>query len=439
MIKLMIRIQRQFLRAVAKTQEDEENFVSKLRMLEDPDADVEAREQAEQDVKEAVLKFGVWVGAGDLLTVKMIQEAGMLMAGSATAFGRLEFLGPFRLQLLHMKMKKITDDYSACMKNDINYDDKVSLAYLTALTRVRVSNKAKDIKKNDSAFELHDQYLAAVQTSYLVNLFDNFMEKNEKMLDDVSSTDSALKFVHEMLDAFEIQFFYDPSRPVSDKVEGEDDLFVYCKDMVERFLLSLVFDACEKEGDAEGLRALRRVMVSYFLARKPERQDSKYASFTLIDLVVELAESERTRRRMDLYVVVNPSGTVGGGLFRDKFNEHCIRAVKDCLRNTHGGLDDIKLEKEVGGLSVLAGIQQHSRSSMLRGKEGKEHSKDLIGDNVREMLEENMAKHDPFNRSRKEKHIFMDKSRGGPFQGLTEFDLERFIKRKKREYSCKYN
>ena len=131
------------------------------------------------------------------------------------------------------------------MKNDINYDDKVSLPYLTALTRMKVSNKAKDIKKNDSAFELHDQYLAVVQTSYLVNLFDNYMEENEKMLDDVSSTESALKFVHEMLDAFDIQFYYDPTRPVSEKKkgekeekeekeegeqeEGEDDMFVYCK------------------------------------------------------------------------------------------------------------------------------------------------------------------------------------------------------------------
>ena len=57
--------------------------------------------------------------------------------------------------------------------------------------------------------------------------------------------------------------------------------------MVVRFLLSLVFDTCEEEGDAEGLRALRRVMVCYFLAHKPERLDSKYASFTLIDIVVD--------------------------------------------------------------------------------------------------------------------------------------------------------
>ena len=179
-------------------------------------------------------------------------------------------------------------------------------------------------------------------------------------------------------------------------------------------------------------------MVGYFLAQKPYRQDSKYASFTMIDLVVELAESERTRRRMDLYVVINPSGTAGGGLFRDKFEEHCIRTVKDCLRNSHGGIDDIKLEKEIGGLSVLSSIQQHSRSSVLRGKMGKEHSKDLIGGTVREMLEENVAKHDPFNRGREVQHSYVDKPKAGPFQGLTEPDLERFISRKKKEYNTKY-
>ena len=215
-------------------------------------------------------------------------------------------------------------------------------------------------------------------------------------------------------------------------------MFVYCKDMVERFLLSLVFDVCEEEGNAEGLRALRRVMVSYFLAQKPNRQDSKYASFTLIDLVVELAASERTCRRMDLYVVINPSGTAGGGLFRDKFEEHCIRAVKDCLRNTHDGLADIKVEKKIGGLSVLTGIQQHNRSSVLRGKEGKEHAKDMVGDTVREMLEENVSKYNPFSRSREVQHSFLDKSKGNPFKGLTEPDLERFIKRKKNEYNMKY-
>ena len=206
---------------------------------------------------------------------------------------------------------------------------------------------------------------------------------------------------------------------------------------MSRLLLSLAFDVCEEEADAEGLRALRRVMVCYFLAKKPERLDSKYASFTLIDLAVELSASERTRRRMDLMVTINPSGTAGGGLFRDKYQEHCIRAVKGCLRGTHGGIDDIKLEKEVGGLSVITEIMQHNRSSILRGRTGKEHSKDMVGVEVKEQLEENAAKFDPFNRKRGSQYAFNDKSRCGAFKGLTVASLEKFILNKKREFKLK--
>ena len=439
-IKLLIRIQRQLILSVAKSLGSNPDFLEKIRLLEDVDAEEAERVAAEKVVMEEVLKFGVWIGSGDLLTVKMIQEAKMLMAGSATAFGRLEFLGPFRLQLLHMKMKKICQDFAATMKHEINFDDKLSVPWLAALSRMKISSKAKDIKKNDSSFERHDQFIATVQTSYLANMFDNYMVENGNKLEEVSDQKSAVRFVHGMLDSFGIKLYYDPTMSdleVEEK-EGEDEMFVYCKDMIVRFLLSICFDVCEEEGDAEGLRALRRVMVCYFLASKPERQDSKYASFTLIDLVVELAESERTRERMNLYVTVNPSGTVGGGLFRDKFNEHCVRAVKDCLRNTHGGVDDIKLEKEIGSLSVLTTIQQHSRCSVLRGKVGKEHSKDLVGDKVREQIEESVAKFDPFNRHRDVHHIYLDKSKGSPFKGLTEEDLERFITRKKKEYDMKY-
>ena len=220
--------------------------------------------------------------------------------------------------------------------------------------------------------------------------------------------------------------------------DGEDDLFHYCQDMVSRLLLSLVFDICESEGDAEGLRALRRVMICYFLAKKPERLDSKYAAFTLIDLVVELSASQRTRKRMDLLVTINPTGTPGGGLFRDKHQEHMIRAVKGCLRGKHGGIDDISLEKEIGGLSVITEIVQHNRRSVLRGKVGKEHSKDMVGDEVKDQLEETVAKHDPFNRERKVQHLYSDKFRHGAFNGLTVDSLQKFILTKKREYKLKF-
>ena len=207
--------------------------------------------------------------------------------------------------------------------------------------------------------------------------------------------------------------------------------------MVSRLLLSLAFDACEAEGDAEGLRALRRLMIPYFLAKSPGRMMSKYASFTLIDLVVELSSSERTRRRMDLYVTINPSGTEGGGLFRDKYEEHCVRSVKSWLRNTHGGIDDIKLEKEIGGLSIITDLVQHNRRSVLRGKIGKHHSHDMVGQEVRDQLEESVAKYDPFNKRRETKYTFYDKPARGIYAGLMEENVTKFIESKKREFRLK--
>ena len=325
-----------------------------------------------------------------------------------------------------------------CWKNEVNLDDKISLPWLAALTRVKVTNKAKEIKKNDSTFERHDQFLAEVQISYLLNMFDNYQMMNKDKLQAVDSYDAAVSYVLGLLDAYDIQLFFNPDKPLPGSKKGEDDMYIYCRDMVTRFVLSLVYDVCEEEGDAEGLRALRRIMVGYFLAKRPERQDSKYAAFTLNDIIVELAASERTRKRMDLYVVINPSGTNGGGLFCDKFQEHCVRAVKGCIKSTHGGIDDIKLEKEIGGLSVLTEMVEHNRRSVLRSRVGKEHSKDLVGETVRDQIEENVAKFDPFNRSRSIQHNFFDKSKGGPFVGLTVPDLERFIVRKRKEYESKY-
>ena len=104
----------------------------------------------------------------------------------------------------------------------------------------------------------------------------------------------------------------------------------------------------------------------------------------------------------------------------------------------HGGVDDIKLEKEIGGLTVINNIVEHNRNSCLRGRVGKQHSKDMIGTEVRQQLEENVAKYDPFNQSRSVKYEFQDKPCKGPFKGLTLDALERFIETKKREYMLKY-
>ena len=37
--------------------------------------------------------------------------------------------------------------------------------------------------------------------------------------------------------------------------------------------------------------------------------------------VIELSASDRSRARMDILATVNPSGTKGGGEYRDMYNE----------------------------------------------------------------------------------------------------------------------
>ena len=146
------------------------------------------------------------------------------MAGSATAFGRLEFLflGPFRLQLLHMKMKKVVVDFTSGMKNEINFEDVLSIPWSAALARIKVTNKGKDIKKNDSTFERHDQFITALQSSYLVNLFDNYQNQFPDKLASITNLEDIVSYVWEMLESFDIQLFFDPDKRSEDEDENDD-------------------------------------------------------------------------------------------------------------------------------------------------------------------------------------------------------------------------
>ena len=82
-----------------------------------------------------------------------------------------------------------------------------------------------------------------------------------------------------------------------------------------RFLWNLAYEACSKENDSLGLRALRRVVIPLF-RNKSKAAVSKYALYTTIDLVVDLSASKRSQVRMDQLATVNPSGTLGGGMAR---------------------------------------------------------------------------------------------------------------------------
>ena len=94
--------------------------------------------------------------------------------------------------------------------------------------------------------------------------------------------------------------------------------------------------------DAVGLRALKTAMVTYFVNRKQNRQDSKYAAGLLFDLVMELSASDRTRSRMESTACINTSGKAGDGKHRDMVNEHVVRETKGAIRGMHSSLKEIK-------------------------------------------------------------------------------------------------
>jgi hypothetical protein len=200
----------------------------------------------------------------------------------------------------------------------------------------------------------------------------------------------------------------------------------------------MAYDMCEAEGDAAGWRTLRRAMVTYFLASNLKSQNSKYATWTMLDLVVELAASQRSQARMQHTMVVNTSGRRGGGNFMDEFCEHRVREVKGCLKSCHGKIDDLLLAKMLGGLSTVSLVCQHDAESVLRGKAGKEASHDYVGDKSRDILEEQVSKANPFCRDREAKHKFFTPIRGSPYSLLIETELERFLHRVSEAYQEKY-
>ena len=278
-----------------------------------------------------------------------------------------------------------------------------------------------------------------------MNLWTNYDKLYPERLDCVRTKEQALHYIECMFEEFGIQenLFYTPPVHDPDQMqqgnggikEGEDDLFVYARDVFVRYLLVLSFDLVEKTRDADSWLALRMTLVPAFLGNNLRTQASKYAASLLFDILLELSASPRTKERMRRHMVVYKSGS--SPVFMDKFIEWCVRKVKTMYRGTHGRVDSLILEKELGSLNLLSAVCDHDAESMLR-QENKSGSQDFLKDSGRFVIEEQVMESDPFNRQRKTRFVFRDTPRGSPYTGLKESELERFLARKKKEYAKKY-
>ena len=445
MLSFLLQVQVDHLEHVAASVGQDPAFRADLALLQDIEATVEDREAAEVRVHKVNQAYGEMIGHGDLMTVETWQVCKGIMAQSVTAFGRGEFLGPYQMGGLHSKMNKIIIDCKALIKRPTNFQDECSVAKLVALVGKTIHNDKKQIVKSDSTFERHSQMLADIGKAYGLNLWDNYLLLHPDKLAKVKTKADAENLIVDMFNEFGVldNLLYDPSKhdPTQhEEVEpeqGQDDLFLNSRAGLIRFLLSMCYDACEELGDWENWLTVRRAMVLYFLA-KSKNQDSKYAVWTLFDVVVEMSSSERTRMRMSKHMVANLSGTSTGGMFYYKVCETRVRQVKGGLRSCHGRADDLLLQKVIQGMTVIGGVTEHDKESTLQGKHGKEDSHDLVGEKARSDIEYQVCVTDPFNMKRVRQYDYYDKPRSSPYTGLVEADMVKFVERAAESYDEKY-
>ena len=202
----------------------------------------------------------------------------------------------------------------AGMPNTEEVEDRGSLGNGMSLVAGNwFSTEKKDIVKV-GMYERTKQHLQAWQLPCLYNMYCNYVKSEGIVEATVKSQAQVEALLTSMFQKYGVRWFWDTTfvDPLADRT---CNLLMTARDQVIRLILTLAFNACEKENDALGLRALRRVFIPLF-RNKSVAATSKYGRYLICDMVHEEAASERSKMRMDLLVTTNPSGTRGGGMAR---------------------------------------------------------------------------------------------------------------------------
>ena len=123
---------------------------------------------------------------------------------------------------------------------------------------------------------------------------------------------------------------------------------------------------------------------------------------------------------------------------RDKFNEVQVALVKDVMARQHSALCDFKIQTLVRSLSVMTAIHKHNLRARLYEFQSRFTSTDVVGDENRQLLQDLMARNDPFNLERAPETDFAHKSAGSPFAGLTRETMNRFLQSVSSEFEKLY-
>ena len=320
MIDMLHELQMSKLEMLRSQRPDDKQFAEDLEEVsrvvppvESPEAKA-SRVAAEERVKAVVLEAGERVYHGDLLTFQKFTDAVLMRACCVRALDRFEFLGLPRIQLFHMVMAMRAQDIGVALPDPNNIDDCGSMSHGNAVMGINdwFPRSKKKIVRNGNYERCH-QHLKAFQGSHVLNMWENYVKSAGLNVMLLRTQEDVLTTLDAMLEHYGARYWWDPD--FVDPMAGKDNLFMASRDQVIRLVLNLVSSQAEHENDALALLALRRTVVAFF---RSQSSKSKYALHLLLDLVIELGASDRTRARMNNLVCVNVSGVKGGFMFRSE-------------------------------------------------------------------------------------------------------------------------
>lgn len=118
-------------------------------------------------------------------------------------------------------------------------------------------------------------------------------------------------------------------------------------------------------------------------------------------------------------------------------NEHMVAVVKKAIANQHTRVQDLQVQSLIQSLSVMTALHDRNLKARLFTSPGMQRSRDLVGQERRQILREAVTEADPFNLSREYVTDASVKSKGSPFT-VSRVDLKKFISNAKANYKLHY-
>ena len=217
-----------------------------------------------------------------------------------------------------------------------------------------------------------------------------------------------------------------------------DDVEENAIDIINRVLLANMLKRAVKNGDGEGIRALKLVCIPFFLGRD-EKQNSKYAMYLLKEHVDHEGCDSLTKERKDQYATVNTTGKPGSNKAHDTVMENLNKESKPVVKDMNTNLDAVQLEKDI--------LSSNIRNEMVRldkevnnvdGGLGGGHADKKVSEEALEDIKEEISVVKPFCHTRKQitykqriRTMWSGTQEGGR---LSDKNIHRFVKRNQESY-----